>query len=129
MMSPSKQFHVPTNIAAPVGDGYSHAVSAGGVIYVAGQIGMDPSGAIPESCEAQARRAFENLRIVLTAAGAELSDVVKATVLLVDRDDLTAYRAVRQEFLPHRPASTLMIVRSLAMPELRFEIEAIAVPG
>ena len=100
----------------------------GGVrVRHAGQIGMDPSGAISERCEDQARRAFENLRTVLAAAGAELTDIVKVTVLLVDRGDLTAYRAVRQEFLPHRPASTLMVVWSLALPELRFEIEAIAV--
>ncbi len=128
-MTPSKQFHVPEEIAAPVGGGYSHAVSAGGVVYVAGQIGMDPSGAVPNGCKDQARRAFENLRIVLAAAGAELSDIVKVTVLLVDRGDLAAYRSVRQEFLPHRPASTLMVVRSLALPELRFEVEATAVAG
>ncbi len=47
-------------------------------------------------------------------------------MLLVDRSDQDAYRAVRQQFLPHRPASTLMVVQSLALPELWFEIEAIA---
>ena len=65
---------------------------------------------------------------MLAAAGAELSDVVKVTVLLVDRDDLAAYRAVREDYLPHLPASTLLVAKSLASPELLFEVEAVAVP-
>jgi 2-iminobutanoate/2-iminopropanoate deaminase len=123
----SKQFHSPEGIAAPVGNGYTHAVTAGGTIYVAGQIGMDPSGAIPEGFEAQAQRAFENLKAVLAAAGASLSDIVKVTVLLVELSDLAAYRNVREAYLPHLPASTLCVVKSLAAPEFLFEIEAIAV--
>lgn len=96
---------------------------------MAGQIGMDPSGAVPQGCQDQAQLAFENLLAVLASAGAQLSDIVKVTVMLVDPVDMGAYRAVRQEFLPHRPASTLIIVKALAIPKLRFEIEAIAVPA
>jgi 2-iminobutanoate/2-iminopropanoate deaminase len=124
----SRQFHVPDGIAPPNGNAYSHAVSAGGVVYAAGQIGVDPSGAIADGFEAQARRAFENLKIVLAAADAQLSDIVKVTVLLVELDDLPAYRGVRQDYLPHRPAGTLLVAKSLAMPELLFEVDAIAVP-
>lgn len=127
-MTSAKRFYVPDGIAPPVGNGYSHAVSAGGVIFVAGQIGMEPSGAIADGFEAQARRAFENLKIVLAAAGAQLSDIVKVTVLLVELSDLATYRGVREEYIPHLPASTLQVVKSLAMPELLFEVEAIAVP-
>lgn len=75
----------------------------------------------------QARRAFENLKAVLAAAGANLSDIVKVTVLLVELSDLPAYRNVREIYVPHLPASTLSVVKSLAVPELLFEIEAIAV--
>lgn len=128
-MAPPNEFIVPSGIAPPIGNGYSHAVSAGGVVYVAGQVGMAPSGEIVEGFEAQARRAFENLQAVLAAAGAALSDVVKVTVFLVDRGDLAAYRSVHAEYLAHRPASSLVVVASLALAELRFEIEAIAVPG
>ena len=60
--------------------------------------------------------------------GSSLSDIVKVTVLLVDLDDLRAYRGVREEYLPHRPAGTLLVAKSLAMPELLFEVDAIAVP-
>jgi 2-iminobutanoate/2-iminopropanoate deaminase len=127
MKSP-KRFYVPDGIAPPVGSGYSHAVSAGGVIYVAGQIGMEPTGTIVDGFEAQARRAFENLKIVLAAAGAELPDIVKVTVLLVELSDLATYRGIREAYIPHLPASTLQVVKSLALPELLFEIEAIAVP-
>jgi 2-iminobutanoate/2-iminopropanoate deaminase len=124
----STQFHVPEGVAPPNGNAYSHAVSAGGVVYAAGQIGVDVSGEIADGFEAQARRAFENLKIVLAAADAQLSDIVKVTVLLVDLDDLRAYRGVREEYLPHRPAGTLLVAKSLAMPELLFEVDAIAVP-
>ncbi len=127
-MTSSRQFHVPTGVAPPLGNGYSHAVSVAGVIYAAGQIGMDPSGKIVDGFEAQAHSAFENMKIVLAAAGAELSHIVKVTVLLVELSDLPTYRGVRENYIPHRPASTLMVVKSLATPELRFEVEAIAVP-
>jgi 2-iminobutanoate/2-iminopropanoate deaminase len=123
-----KRFHSPEGIAAPVGNGYTHAITAGGAIYVAGQIGMEPSGTIPGGFEAQAQRAFENLKAVLAAAEASLSDIVKVTVLLVELSDLAVYRNVREAYIPHLPASTLCVVKSLAMPQLLFEIEAIAVP-
>ena len=124
----SRQFHVPEGVAPPNGNAYSHAVSAGGVIYAAGQIGVDVSGEIADGFEAQARRAFENLKLVLASADAQLSDIVKVTVLLVELDDLPAYRGVREHYLPHRPAGTLLVAKSLAMPELLFEVDAIAVP-
>jgi 2-iminobutanoate/2-iminopropanoate deaminase len=123
----SRQFYSPDTVAAPLGNGYSHAVSAGGVIYTSGQIGVKPSGEIADGFEAQARCAFENLKAVLAAAHARLDDIVKVTLMLVELDDLLAYRAVREEYLPHRPASSLVVVQSLAMPELLFEVEAIAV--
>ena len=125
-MSP-RRFHRPEGVASPVGNGYTHAVSAGGTIYVAGQIGMDPDGTIADGFDAQARRAFENLRIVLGDAGATLADTVKVTVLLVDLSDLAGFREVREQFIPHLPASTLFVVDSLGAPGLLFEIDAIAV--
>ncbi len=124
----SRQSHTPDTIAAPLGNGYSHAVAAGGVVYTSGQIGVKPSGEIADGFEAQARCAFENLKVVLVAAHAGLADIVKVTLMLVELDDLAVYRTVREEYLPHRPASTLLVVKSLAMPELLFEVEAIAVP-
>jgi 2-iminobutanoate/2-iminopropanoate deaminase len=86
-----------------------------------------PRGTVPEGFTAQARRAFENLDAVLAAAGASLLDIVEVTVLLVELSDLAACRSVRETYLPHLPASTLCVVKSLAMPELLFEIEATAV--
>jgi 2-iminobutanoate/2-iminopropanoate deaminase len=124
----SREFYVPDTVAPPLGNGYSHAVSAGGVIYVAGQIGVNPSGEVAEGFEAQARCAFDNLTAVLAAANAKLSDIVKVTLMLVDLDDLAAYRSLREHYLPHRPASSLLVVKSLATPGLLFEVEAIAVP-
>jgi enamine deaminase RidA (YjgF/YER057c/UK114 family) len=50
-MSPAKSFLTPGDVAPPIGNGYSHAVLAGCVIYVAGQLGMDPTGAIAAGFE------------------------------------------------------------------------------
>ena len=120
------EFVTPEGIAAPIGDGFHHAVVAGGVVYVSGQVGMEPDGSLPETFEGQAHRAFENLVAVLGTAGVQLEDVVKVTVCLVDRADLPAYRLLREQYLRHRPASTLLIT-GLALPALLFEIEAVAV--
>jgi 2-iminobutanoate/2-iminopropanoate deaminase len=76
--SPRRSF-VPDGVAPPFGDGYVHAVVAGGAIYVSGQFGVDPDGTIPEGFDAQARRAFANLEAILAAAGAQLADVVCAS--------------------------------------------------
>lgn len=128
-MTAARPFHELEGVAPALGNGYAHAVSAGGAIYASGQIGVDPTGTILDGFAAQAQQAFENLTVVLGAAGASLTDIVKVTVLLVDPSDLPAYRRVRETFLPHRPASTLLIAKALALPELRFEVEAIAVLG
>ena len=123
------EFVQPDGVHAPTGGSYSHAVVAGGVVYVAGQVGVDPSGSLLDGFEAQAKQAFENLSTVLAAAGAKLTDVVKVRVLVTDTANVTVYRGLREKYLPHRPASTLYAAKALAQPGLLFEIEAIAVPA
>ena len=77
---------------------------------------------------AQARRAFENLKDVLTEAGATLDDIVMETEYVVDMDHYKEIARVRSEYFPHnRPAATLVEVRRLFKPELLFEVQAIAV--
>lgn len=112
--------------------GYSHAVRAGNTIYLAGQVGIAPNGQLAGDggFEAQAVEAFENLRRVLEAAGASLADVVKVTVLLVDRDTAPQWREIRgRYFRENLPASTLIIVAGLADPRFLIEIDAVAVVG
>ena len=77
------------------------------------------------------RQVFENLRGVLRAGGADVEDVVKLTIYLTRIDDRPALTEPRKQlFGKHRPASTLVEVSALALPELLVEIDAIAeVPG
>jgi reactive intermediate/imine deaminase len=67
---------------------YSQAIRAGDVVYLSGQIGLDPvSGQLVEGIEAQAHQVFRNLRAVAQAAGGSLDGVVKVTLLLADLGD------------------------------------------
>lgn len=64
---------------------YSQAIRAGSTVYLSGQIGLDPAtGAMVEGLEAQAHRVFANLRAVARAAGGDLDDIVKLSILMVD---------------------------------------------
>ena len=77
---------VISTAAAPAAIGpYSQAVRCGGTVYLSGQIGLDPQTMqLAEGVEAQARRVFDNLQAVCTAAGGSLADVVKLTIYLTD---------------------------------------------
>ena len=106
----------------------SQALRVGNLIFCSGQIGVTPDGTMAGAgIEEQATQAFENLKAVLAEAGADLSNVVKITAYLLDQADREQYIAVRSRYLeaPY-PASTLVVVKSLARPEYRFELDAIA---
>ena len=67
---------------------YSQAIGAGSTVYLSGQIGLDPAtGNLVEGVEAQAHQVLKNLRAVAQAAGAELDDIVKLTLLMADLGD------------------------------------------
>jgi reactive intermediate/imine deaminase len=111
--------------------GYSHAVRAGGLIFVSGQVPFDEHGSVvgPGDMAAQTRQAFTNLGAVLAAAGASFPDVVKLTFFVCDIAQLAAVRSARDEFIDttNPPASTLIEVSRLFVPEVLIEIEAVAV--
>lgn len=67
---------------------YSQAIRVGNVVYLSGQIGLDPrTGQLVEGLEAQAHQVFKNLRAVAAAAGGALDDMVKVSILLMDLAD------------------------------------------
>ena len=111
--------------------GYSHAVRAGGLIFVSGQVALDANGSVVgvDDMGAQARQAFRNLGAVLDAAGASFADVVKLTYFVCDVTEVAAIRVARDEFVntAEPPASTLVEVSALFAPDLLVEIEAVAV--
>ncbi|MFM0506175.1 RidA family protein [Paraburkholderia sp. RL17-373-BIF-A] len=82
---------------------YAPAVKVGNTIYVSGQIGRDTAMYLVEGREAQIVQAFENLKLVLAAAGASLSDVVDVTTYHTDMRDLPLFMKVRDQYLTTHP--------------------------
>lgn len=107
---------------------YSHAVTTDSLVFTPGQLGIDPAtGKLPEGVEAQARQALENLKAVLTAAGASLQTVVKTTVFVKNMSDFKAVNAIYAEYFPQDcPARSCVEVAALPAGGL-VEVEAIAV--
>ena len=107
---------------------YCHATRAGDRIWVSGSVGIAGDGTIPESTLDQFQVALDNVDTVLRAAGGEPRHIVKVTVFLTDINDRTAINPIRQDYFgEHRPASTLVEVSALVLPQLTVEIEAEAV--
>ena len=118
--------HTP-NAPAAIGP-YSQAVQAGNMLFVSGQIPIDPAtGAFAgEDIVTQSRQSLTNVKNILEAAGYALTDVVKTTVLLSDIADFAAMNAVYGEFFKENcPARACFAVRDLPKGAL-VEIEAIA---
>ena len=109
---------------------YCHAVRAGDQLWISGTVGIAGDGSIPEDTVEQFKLAMANLDTVLRAAGGEPRHLVKVTVYLTDIADRARINPIRQAYFgPHRPASTLVEVSKLVLPELKVEIEAVAVVG
>ena len=107
---------------------YSPAVSAGGLLFVAGQVGLRVDGTVPETAEEQAERAFERLGVVLEAGGAGFHDLVElVTYHVAIEQHLGAFRAVKDRYITGSfPTWTILGVAALARPNLLIEIRAIA---
>lgn len=107
---------------------FSPAVQVGELIFVSGQASVDATGKIiGDSFEGEMRRSIENLRKVLEGAGSDLAHVVQTRNYVRDGSDLAEYNRIYPEyFKPPFPARTT-ITKCLG-PELRYEIECIAVP-
>ncbi len=120
----------PPGVPAPIRGYYSNCVrvSAGPLLFVAGQVGMDVNGTIPKDAAAQAELALQNIATILAAHGATLDDVVKVTVYVTDITYLDEITPARLKAFPKDgPASAIVQVAGLAFPELKVEIEAVAV--
>lgn len=109
---------------APVG-AYSQGLRAGDHVYVSGQVGFDPAtGQLAEGIAAQTAQTLENIRAILEAGGAGLSDVVKATVHLKDMNDFVEFNRVYSEYFPDpKPVRTTV---GSYLPKALVEIDVIA---
>ena len=111
---------------------YSQAVKHNGMLFTAGQLGLDPAtGKLKgDDVETQARQALSNLKALLNAAGLEFSDVVKSSVFLADLADFSKVNAIYAEFVgtDNPPARSTFQVAALPLGG-RVEIEMIAMEG
>lgn len=124
---PKQTFHTDQ---APAALGpYSQATSAGGLVFVSGQIPLDPeTGELAEGMQAQADRAFANLKSVCAAAGATLDDVVRLTIYLVDLADFALVNETMAGLFGE-PYPARVTIQVAALPKgARIEVEAIASP-
>lgn len=115
------------NAPAAIGP-YSQAVQAGNLLFVSGQIPIDPAtGAFAgDDITIQTRQSLQNLEAILNEAGFLLANVVKTTVLLADMADFAAMNAVYAQFFPvNSPARAAFAVKELPKGAL-VEIEAVA---
>ena len=115
------------NAPAAIGP-YSQALDLGGMVFVSGQIPVDPAtGAMPEDVQDQARQSLANLTAILAEAGLTMADVVKTVVFLADLDDFAAVNEVyAQAFAQPFPARSCVQVAGIPKGA-KVEIECIAV--
>ena len=107
---------------------YSQAIRAGDTLWMSGQIPLDPStmAIVDGGIEAQAARVLDNMQAVLKAAGGELDDIVKLSILLADLNDFAKVNELMAKRFrqPYPARSTYQVA---ALPRgARIEVEAIA---
>ncbi|MBZ0218352.1 MAG: RidA family protein [Fimbriimonadaceae bacterium] len=117
----------PISIAAPA-SAYSHGVfvpAGSDVIVTSGTLGLEPDGKLAGDFEAQCHLVWANTNRILNEGGMDLSHIVKITTYLPRRGDAVAYRTIRDQYLSHQPASTV-IIADLISPDWLIETEVIA---
>lgn len=112
--------------------GYHQAIKAGNTIYLAGQVALDENGGIvgKGDFEAQHRQCLENIRRILEAAGAKMSDIVWILWFIKDMEDGSKLRtlpAYREYFIDNDPPGTCVQISALGTPEFMLEVQVIAV--
>ncbi|MEX0733692.1 MAG: RidA family protein [Steroidobacteraceae bacterium] len=109
---------------------YSQAVTAGGAVYLSGQVGLDPKSGelVAGGLEAEARRAFDNLGAVAEAAGSSLAAAVRVTVYLTDLAQFAVANRIMQEYF-REPYPARVTIGAAALPRgAAIEVDCILVP-
>lgn len=121
----------PVELHDPAGFGYSHVAEVGDLVFVAGQFASGPDGHVAVAgFEDQLDLAFAKLGIALRSAGLDYGNVFQLRTYIVDHsmEKLVALGQVIAKYWPDRPpVQTLLGVASLALPEMSFEVDAVAV--
>lgn len=123
-----QRLRVPEHLPEPISH-YTDGVLADGWLYISGMLAVDAKGNLIGKGDvgAQTERVLENIKAVLDKAGASFDDVVKVTVYLRRIEDRAAVNTMRKRFFGEsRPASTLVEITGLVIPDALVEIDAVA---
>lgn len=115
---------------APIGP-YSQAVRAGSVVFLSGQIPLDPStgAVVVGGIDVQTRQTLKNIEMILKEAGLSMKDIVKTTIFMKDLAKFNAMNTVYGEFFS-RPYPARATVEVKGLPkDVEIEIDAVAVTG
>ena len=126
MADPKRVQH--PDVPEPPAETWSNCLVIGDQILVAGMTARNGTQVLADDEYGQARAIFEKIEKLVSAAGASMADVVKVVIYVTNisrREEV--WRARREFFSGDFPVSTLVEVSALAMPELKVEIEAIAI--
>ena len=97
------------------------------ILFTNGQVGTKLDGTTPKTIAEQTEIVFSRVEAVLAAAKMNLSDIVRLTVFLTDQGDVRTFVQARDRVMgDHKPGAIILVVKGLARPELKIEIEAIA---
>ena len=109
---------------------YSQAVTSGGLIYLAGAVSQDASGAVTPKgdVKGQTTRVIERMRALLAAAGSSLDQVVAVTVYLKSASDFASMNEVYSGFWTKDPPTRTTVIADFVVPDALVEISMIAVP-
>jgi 2-iminobutanoate/2-iminopropanoate deaminase len=119
----------PAGVHTPQAN-YSHVTRVGDTLYISGQLPLDLDGKLVGvgDPEAQAEQCYRNIQHIVEYFGGSLDDIVKITQFLTDITHRSLVAKPRDRLLgTPGPASTLVAISALAVPEAIIEIEAIAV--
>ena len=124
----SKRIIATDQAPAAIGP-YSQAVEAGGTLYLAGQIGIDPATGqlVTGGIEAETQQVMANLSAVLDAAGYTFGDVVQAQVYLVDLAEYDAFNLLYADYFTGPPPARAVVEVQRLPRDARVEIMMVAV--
>ena len=121
---------ISTSLAPSAIGPYSQAIRTGNLLFVSGQIPIDPAtGKIidDKSIQAQTRRVLQNLTAIVAAAGGSVDGIVKTTVYLRDMNEFADMNAVYGEFFRMRPPARATVEAARLPRDVSIEIDCIAV--
>lgn len=108
--------------------GFSPAVRAGGLLFIAGQVGLRPDGTVPDDVGEQVEMAFQRTGEILRLAGLDFSDLVEVVSYHVDMaDNMPAFLAVKKKYTERPfPAWSMIGIAGLARSTMKIEIRSVA---